>query len=197
MNPPKNGDAAYAERLTEFSTARWKQLLDVQMPYRWHLRSLKPGHVLDIGCGIGRNLEHLRGNGVGIDTNEHCLTAARAKGFQVFTPSAFSTSPFARTQFDSLLFSHVVEHMTFLSAQKLVATYLGNLKKGGRLICLTPQEKGFQSDSTHVDYFDFESGKNLCRALGLKVQRQYSFPFPRFAGRFFLYNEFVLIASFS
>jgi hypothetical protein len=34
----------------------------------------------------------------------------------------------------------------------------------------------------------------MARALGLSVRRQYSFPFPRFAGRAFTYNEFVTVA---
>ena len=62
-----------ADRL---QTARWKQWLDVQAPFRWNLRRLDPGFTLDIGCGIGRNLLHLPRQGVGVDTNEHCVRAA-------------------------------------------------------------------------------------------------------------------------
>ena len=37
-------------------------------------------------------------------------------------------------------------------------------------------------------------GAALCTALGLTVEKQYSFPFPRFAGKVFTYNEFVTVA---
>ena len=46
---------AYTDRLAALEQARWKQLLDVQAPYRWNLRRLLGEHrVLDVGCGIGR-----------------------------------------------------------------------------------------------------------------------------------------------
>jgi hypothetical protein len=34
----------------------------------------------------------------------------------------------------------------------------------------------------------------LAGELGLRVERQYSFPLPRRAGRVFTYNEFVTVA---
>src|SRR5207247_11057189 len=70
----------YADRLIGLQMARWKRWLDVQAPFRWNLRRLDPGFTLDIGCGIGRNLLHLRGHSVGVDTNEHCVRTARARG---------------------------------------------------------------------------------------------------------------------
>ena len=54
---------AYADRLQTLEQARWKQLLDVQAPYRWNIRRLGLGRTLDVGCGLGRNLAHLGGAG--------------------------------------------------------------------------------------------------------------------------------------
>lgn len=93
MSTPEPGSATsgkdYEERLTRLQTARWKQWLDVQAPFRWNLQSLGPGSTLDIGCGIGRTLLHLRGNGVGIDTNPYCVDVAQARGLTAFTPDEF------------------------------------------------------------------------------------------------------------
>ena len=102
------------ERLIRLQTARWKRWLDVQALFRWNLRRLKPGFTLDIGCGIGRNLLHLPGQGVGVDTNEHCVRAARARGLTAFTPDEFRRSAeYNRPdRFDSILLAHVAEHMT-------------------------------------------------------------------------------------
>src|SRR5512134_3456178 len=86
----------YTERLVRLQRAPWKRWLDVQAPYRWNLRRLRPGFTLEVGCGIGRNLEHLRGHGVGLDHNPHSVAAARAIGLRAFTPEAFRGSEWDR-----------------------------------------------------------------------------------------------------
>ena len=87
--PGGTGTEQYADRLVRLQTARWKRWLDVQAPFRWNLRRLDPGFTLEIGCGIGRNLLHLRGQSVGVDTNAHCVGAARGRGLTAFTPEEF------------------------------------------------------------------------------------------------------------
>jgi len=68
------------------------------------------------------------------------------------------------------------------------------LRAGGQVVVLTPQEAGFRSDSTHVEYMDFDKVEAVLRETGLEVERRYSFPLPRLAGAVFKYNEFVTIA---
>ena len=187
---------AYAQRLVRLQSAPWKRLLRVQAVFRWNLRRLNPGFTLEIGCGIGRNLEHLRGQSVGVDTNEHCVRAARDRGLIAFTPDEFRDSaefhrPF---RFDTLLLAHVAEHMTADQAVSLVAEYLPFLRPGGRLVAIAPQEAGFRSDATHVELMDFTRLRDIAARLGLRPERAYSYPFPRWAGRWFTYNEFVVVS---
>jgi len=187
-------DAAYAERLRAVSGARWKRVLDVQAPYRWHLRRLRLGRTLEVGCGIGRNLLHLRGSGVGVDPNAAAVAIARERGCAAYTPDEFLTSPHARAGgFDSLLFAHVVEHMSFDAARALVAGHLGWLRAAGRVVLIAPQEAGWRSDPTHVEYMDFPKLERLLFDTGLEHVRSYSFPFPRPFGRLFPHNEFVVV----
>ena len=68
----------YADRLRRKEYARWKQVLDVQAPYRWNLKRQKLGRTLDVGCGIGRNLVSLSDDSVGVDHNEDSVAEARA-----------------------------------------------------------------------------------------------------------------------
>jgi len=186
----------YAKRLIRLQTAGWKRWLDVQALHRWGLRRLDPGFTLDIGCGIGRNLLHLPGHSVGVDINEHCVRAARERGLTAFTPSEFLRSAdYNRPgRFDTILLAHVAEHMTEDEAVALLQEYEALLRSDGRLILISPQEAGFRSDPTHVEFMDFARLARISDRLGFQPERAFSFPFPRFAGHLFTYNEFVVVS---
>ncbi|HJO24516.1 MAG TPA: class I SAM-dependent methyltransferase [Myxococcota bacterium] len=187
-------EAGYAKRLETLSAAGWKRWLDVQAPYRWNVRRLELGYTLDIGCGIGRNLAHLGCNGVGLDHNPHAIEVARERGCIAFTPEEFATSGYCRDgSFDALLFAHVVEHMHFDEAAALVGDHLRYLRPGGRVALITPQQAGFRSDPTHVEYMDPARLRALLDHHGLAHERSYSFPFPRIVGGLFPHNEFVVV----
>jgi SAM-dependent methyltransferase len=199
MPPKDTRDPTYAARLAALEEAPWKRLLDVQRPYRRHLARLHLGFTLDLGCGRGRNLAHLRAAGdpgVGVDHNPDLVAACRARGLEAYLPEAFAASPHARPgRFDSLLCAHVVEHMTFAEAQALLARYLVYVRPGGRVVLITPQEAGFRADPTHVEPFDVAALRRLAAALGLEPLVDDSFPLPRAAGRVFPHNEHVLVAA--
>ncbi|MGA7990804.1 MAG: class I SAM-dependent methyltransferase [Thermoanaerobaculia bacterium] len=190
-------EARYTQRLLSQSTW-WKRLLDVQRPYRRHLQHLRLGLVLEVGCGIGRNLINLggRGSGVGVDHNAYSVAVARSRGLIALTPEEFRASPYAEERgFDSLLLSHVVEHLHVDGAAALLREYLGYLRPGGRVVLITPQEAGYKSDRTHLTFVDHRLAALLLEGCGLEISRQYSFPLPRFFGWLFKYNEFVTIGE--
>ena len=185
----------YAARLTGLQHARWKQLLDVQRPYRWNLNRLCEGDVLDIGCGIGRNLRNLAGRSVGVDTNHAAVDVAVRQGLPAFTMEEWADSAFARPHaFGTLLLSHVLEHLTFADAHDVITAYLPYVRPGGLVVIECPQEVGYRSDATHVRWVDHVEIRRQCSALGLTVERQSSFPFPRAFGRAFVYNQFETVA---
>jgi SAM-dependent methyltransferase len=193
---PTSDEVEYTRRMVRRSGRWWKRLFDTQAPYRWNLRRMEPGYVLDVGCGIGRNLANLDGHGVGVDTNVHSIAEARGRGLTAYAADAFPAGPDAVPgSFDSLLFAHVLEHMTADEARALVATYLPYLIDGGKVIVIVPQEAGFASDPTHVAFFDVDDVAAALGSSGLRVVRSYSFPFPRRLGRWFRHNETVVIAE--
>jgi 2-polyprenyl-3-methyl-5-hydroxy-6-metoxy-1,4-benzoquinol methylase len=170
-------------------------MLPVQAPYRWNLRRLDLGFTLDVGCGIGRNLHHLDANGVGTDHNRFAVDVCRAAGLRAYTSDEFLSSPYAKpSTFDSLLVAHVLEHMTELDAVDLVRSHVVYVRPSGSVVLITPQERGHQSDATHVQFMDLAALRAIATSAGLVTSRAYSFPFPRAAGRLFVYNEFVLVA---
>lgn len=185
------GDA-YAERLLDLQTVWWKRILPVQAPYKFNIRRLGLGRVLDVGCGLGRNLHHLRGNGVGVDHNEAFVAYCRESGLEAYTPEEFHKQAKPGT-FDSMLLAHVIEHLDEAVGDEILQEYLPYVKVGGKVHFITPQERGYDSDKTHVYFADFASLHRLAERNGLTIEKSYSFPFPRRYGKAFIYNEFNVL----
>ena len=184
----------YAAQLSKREGARWKQLLNVQAPFRWNLRRLGLGFTLDVGCGIGRNLVAI--DGVGVDHNPASVAIARERGMVAFTPEEFAESEFAKpNRFDAMLLAHVVEHMTRDEAGALIGRYLPHIHPGGRVVLIAPQEAGFRADDTHVEFMDEAALRLLLTSNGLTVEKEASFPLFRGAGRFLRYNEFLAVGA--
>lgn len=184
----------YTQRLERSDTTWWKQLLDVQAPYRRHIRRVVKTPVLDVGCGIGRNLLHLDGQGVGVDTNAHSVEAARRRGLVTHTADSFpSTEDALVGRYRSLLFAHVLEHMDLDAATHLVGQYLPYLANEGLVVVIVPQEAGFASDPTHVAFVGPDEIASVARSNDLEVVEIYSFPFPPWVGRWFRHNETVAV----
>jgi SAM-dependent methyltransferase len=184
----------YTKRLATRQSSGWKRV--APNPYRWWIRRLQLGTVLDVGCGIGRTLTYLDGNGVGVDHNETSIEFCRSIGLTAFTSDEFLKSkPYELGSFDSLISLHVLEHLQQGESDDLLQTYLPYVRPGGRVVLVTPQERGFASDSTHTHLVSGEDLIALCEQNGLIVDRWRSFPLPRWAGRLFIYNEFSVIAA--
>ncbi|WP_167051056.1 class I SAM-dependent methyltransferase [Salinibacterium sp. ZJ77] len=193
---PTTEGESYARRLDTLSGKWWKRALDVQRPYRWNLRRWNLGRTLDVGCGNGRNLANLPEGSVGVDHNPLLVRAARARGCEAYTTEEFFADPErARPgRFDSLLAAHLIEHLTPEYAREVLSSYLPSVKAGGTVVFITPQERGFDSDETHIAFTDLQALRAIGAELGLEEIRGYSFPFPRWVGRIFTYNEFNYVA---
>ncbi|MBC9227178.1 methyltransferase domain-containing protein [Aeromicrobium sp. 636] len=194
--PPTAG-LEYAQRLQRLSTRGWKRMLDVQAPYRWNLRRRLDGRILDVGCGTGRNLAHLSAESVGVDHNPHSIGVCRDRGLTAFTVEEFfaDEDAHAPASYDGLLAAHLIEHLPAEDATEILASYLPAIKPGGTIMFITPQERGYASDSTHVAFTDFDALRQIADDLGLRETQRYSFPFPRVVGRVFTHNEFNFLAE--
>lgn len=181
----------YTERLGDRSNRSWKRL--IPNPYRWHLRRLELGRVLDVGCGIGRCLAFLDGNGVGIDHNPTSVEFCRRRGLEAYTPDEFDQ--IEPGLFDSLLLSHVLEHTSPAESTSLFSQYLPFVRAGGKIVLITPQPAGQRSDPTHVRYLDCEALTRELHELGATEIRTRSFPFPVVVGGLFRHNENVAIGQ--
>lgn len=186
--PQVTEEEAYYERLRSIQEERWwKKVLPVQWPYRWKLKRQGLGRTLDVGCGIGRQLRSLEAGSIGVDHNEFAVDHVRRAGLRAMTVDEFRLNP--GEQFDSVLFAHILEHMTRAEAHALVEEYLIHLRVGAVVLVICPQERGFASDPTHIWFATAESLVELLKELGLEVATVVSFPLPRRFGRAFIYNE--------
>ncbi len=186
----------YADYLVNAQNSGWKSRIDVQKPYRKKLQSLSLGKTLDIGCGIGRNLKALPIGSVGIDHNKFMVEYLTQNGYKAFTNSSFKKSKFAKTNyFNSLLFAHIIEHMSINESKKMILEYMKYLKRGGNIVIICPQKKGFSKDSTHIQFHNIDSIKDLLNDIGLQIKISQSFPLPEKFGSIFAPNEYWVIAK--
>jgi SAM-dependent methyltransferase len=190
--PTSTQDAAYTERLLA-SVRRGSGIRRLaQMPYRRHIRAMGLGRVLDVGCGVGRNLVFLDGNGVGVDHNQASVAVARSRGLTAYTGDEFVRSADAVPGgFDSLLVAHVLEHMTEPEARALLVEHLPYVRPGGTVVAICPQPRGQASDPTHVTPFPAPALRGLLESAGVRDVHVHSFPFPFWMGRVFTHNETV------
>jgi SAM-dependent methyltransferase len=186
----------YARRLQARQQVWWKRALNVQAPYQWNLRRQHLGRTLDVGCGIGRNLETLGTGSVGVDHNAAAVRLARERGGNALTVAEWNDSDLRVAEsFDGILLAHVIEHMDTEAGAAILQMYLPYLRPGGTVFFVCPQERGYASDPTHVRFTDGAALSRLAEDVGLMPERWFSFPFPRWAGKLFIYNEFCLRAT--
>lgn len=189
----RSTEADYAARLSALERAWWKRLLP--NPYRWNVRHTCIGAVLDVGCGIGRCLNYLGDRAVGVDPNEAAVEIARSRGCRAMTPTEFATG--AERSFDTLLCSHVLEHLTVEESTDLVRTWLPCIRPGGRVVLICPQARGQASDPTHRTLMDANTLRDLCNALDIEISSIRSFPLPFGFGRWWVHNETVVVGRTS
>ena len=195
MKINSTSDKKYAEYLIEAQSKGWKNRLDVQRPYRNNLIKYSLGKTLDVGCGIGRNLSVLKRGSLGIDHNAFMIKYLKKKGVNALTTQEFRRDKNFKKEFDSILIAHVIEHLDNEEVKKFIKDYAKYIKKGGKILIICPQKKGFSKDSTHKVYQDFSSIKKLLEATGFKVMSTQSFPFPTFIGGIFGPNEFWVLGK--
>ena len=187
-------NSEYTCRIIKEQRRYFKHFLKFINPYAVHIKKVCRGEVLDIGCGIGRNLEYLGHRAMGIDHNKESVTFALFRGFNAAHTSEIKAL-LKNKLFDTFLIAHVLEHMNDSDSINLIKDYLPFLKDNGQIVVICPQERGFKHDPTHLNFVKFNEIENVVYKSGMSVIKKYSFPFPRFMGKYWVFNEFVVIAE--
>ncbi len=185
----------YASYLFKADNSLWKKIFFAQAPYYLNIKYMRLKRTLDIGCGTGRNLARLT-NSIGVDHNSFCIDICKKKGLSAFSSHDFhSNAEHHKSSFDTLLLSHVIEHMTYSDSISLILEYMPYLKSESRIVIITPQALGYRSDPTHITYFDQPLIENLLLDAGVQPEKFRSFPLPSYFGSVFRHNELISIGK--
>jgi SAM-dependent methyltransferase len=200
MSKNNTNSDAYFKELNSNSTKLWKKFLPLQLPYKYNLRRQSLGKVLEIGAGLGRNQAFLD-DSVGVEHNPRSAQLCQSMGYRVLIPvnfhDEFKSLKGPEAIFDSILMSHVLEHIEYENQVNVLKEYIPYLKSNGKIFLITPQEVGHKSTDSHITWTDFDRLEIIINQIGseFKVIKSFSFPFPRFFGKVFKYNEFNVLAS--
>jgi SAM-dependent methyltransferase len=128
--------------------------------------------VLDVGCGIGRNLKFLQSEGirgVGMDLSQYAVESSkqiRATGTHI---------PIRTSSIDAVMAIHLVEHLHHDEVSAFLDECFRVLRKNGSLILITPNAispvrlflRGrFFYDPTHIFFFTPGMVKSFLRNAG-------------------------------
>jgi 2-polyprenyl-3-methyl-5-hydroxy-6-metoxy-1,4-benzoquinol methylase len=148
----------------------------------WLPASLR-GNLLDVGCGGGRFLDHMRGLGWevwGSEADPRGAEQARALlGGDRIYGDLLGDDRLPRDFFDAITLSHVVEHL--FDPLATLRACLALLKPGGRLVVATPNlaslgharfgEHWLHLDPPrHLQLFETSNLRELAERAGFEVQ---------------------------
>jgi SAM-dependent methyltransferase len=151
-----------------------------------HLERVKPGKLLDVGCGNGVRLAKLRSLGwsvVGQDIDPQAVTYARETfGLEVHL-SGLKDIGLPEMSFDAITLNHVMEHAH--DPVSLLKECRNLLKAGGKLVIVTPNASSFAhkhfgacwrglEPPRHIHLFSPSALSTVATKAGLTVTRSWT-----------------------
>ena len=159
------------------------------------LNALKPGKILDIGCGLGYLLSGLNDSWQKFGVEISHFAAEYAKQWGKIFVGELQDLNFPNNHYDVIVLHHVIEHVK--DPIGLIIEIKRILKKGGIILLGTPDfDSGcarlfgnnyrLLNDPTHISLFSNDSMHRFLRDHGFKID-QVEYPF--FNTRYFTKNN--------
>ena len=128
------------------------------------LNDMKPGKLLDVGCGTGIFLKRMHGLGwsaTGIDFDAKAIeNSKKMYGESItFLNTDLTGAKFPDSSFDAVTMSHVIEHVPDPVA--LLTEVRRILKAGGRLVITTPNIRSFGHEKFQDCWVGLDSPRHL------------------------------------
>ena len=136
--------------------------------------------VLDLACGTGIFLGLLRDAGikaVGVDRSPDIVRRACRRGLRVTESDVFHYLERADELFDGIFCSHLLEHLPFDRAVRLVELITKRLSAGGKVVFVFPNPESirlhlfaFWRDPEHVRFYTANLISAVCEHYGLSPE---------------------------
>ena len=170
----------------------YRRLFPIDIPFKFIAKACCKGKILDIGCGPGRYLAFFKDKAIGVDHNRDFIEYTRNRGFKTYLTEDFFKANI-QEKFDTLLFSHILEHMNFQEGIKLIKRYLPYLKNQGRIVIIVPHGYCYNNDPTHVLYYDKKKIEELAYCLNYKLIKNFYHPFPDYLSKWFITDGIYIL----
>lgn len=148
----------------------------------WHFLSATPSStpILDLGCGSGGFLEIAREFGrraIGVESACDAVQECARKGLEVVCADALEfMQAGAPCSFSGIYCSHLIEHLTYPDACRLLDHAQRLLVQAGRLVVMTPNPASldviaetFWLDPTHVRPYPFVLLQRMIERTGFEI----------------------------
>ena len=177
-----------------FEPEYYRRLHDIEQRHWWSrgmrramtallrrpLAAAGPLRVLDVGCGTGVLLDHVRrwplaGPPVGLDLSLDALGWARARGAGALVLGDASALPFRSSAFDLVLHVDTIQHLSPADAERSLAEARRVLRPGGTLYLRTNSRLGHAPlvgvDPERYRRYDVATATALAERNGLELVR--------------------------
>jgi len=136
------------------------------------LPSQPGGKVLEIGCGNGELLAHLRSLGWtcrGVEPDARSAAIARARGLDIIEGGALTDNLIPPESVDAIVMSHAIEHLN--DPGEVLRRCHRILRPGGRIVMLTPNLRSFGHRRFGRNWLHLDPPRHLYLFTGLSLGR--------------------------
>jgi SAM-dependent methyltransferase len=155
--------------------------------------------IVDLGCGSGEFLKYLRlmkRDSFGVDSNKFFVEELRKMGLSVMHDN-ITTCKNIPSGIQNALCDNVLEHLSNTEINNFFIALKKKMSKGGKLVIIVPDKKGFQHDPTHKTYIEKKFIENICSKHSILYETSFNHPLNLpFVGQFFYLNMQVFILRF-
>ncbi|MGB9082226.1 MAG: class I SAM-dependent methyltransferase [Desulfuromonadaceae bacterium] len=169
----------------------FRNFIRIRLLERPLLKLPRSPEVLDFCCGYGFYF-NINPFARGVDGDPECINHLANLGFDVKLADVTKGLPFGDGEFGYVVSHDVFEHFSKDLLYSIVIELHRVLKVGGRLIVIVPNRKGFdyglKEGVGHVLHITQQELHDITDGY-FELVKNFSFPFPRSFGQFFLHNK--------